>query len=76
MQSSLGVPVRWLDPAEVDAANPTLAPGRTLGGTFCAEDGYINPPRNVTAYAVALAVSGVLTAGLALAMTGVLWWAA
>ena len=59
MQSSLGVPVRWLGPAEVDAANPTLAPGQTLGGTFCADDGYINPPRNVTAYAVALATSGV-----------------
>jgi sarcosine oxidase subunit beta len=59
MQSSLGVPVRWLDPAEVDAVNPTLAPGRTLGGTFCSDDGYITPPRNVTAYTVALAISGV-----------------
>src|SRR5215475_9512831 len=59
MQSSLGVPVRWLDPAEVDAVNPTLAPGRTLGGTFCADDGFISPPRNVTAYTVALAISGV-----------------
>jgi sarcosine oxidase, subunit beta len=58
MQSSLGVPVRWLDPAEVDAVNPTLAPGQTLGGTFCADDGFISPPRNVTAYAVALAISG------------------
>ena len=28
MQSALGVPVRWLDPDEVDAVNPTLAPGR------------------------------------------------
>jgi sarcosine oxidase subunit beta len=59
MQASLGVPVRWLDPAEVDAANPTLAPGQTLGGTFCDDDGYITPPRNVTAYAVALALSSV-----------------
>jgi sarcosine oxidase subunit beta len=59
MQSSLGVPVRWLDPAGVDAANPTLAPGQTLGGTFCDDDGYITPPRNVTAYAVALALAGV-----------------
>ena len=59
MQTGLGVPVRWLDPAEVDALNPTLAPGLTLGGTYCADDGYITPPRNVTAYAVALAVSGV-----------------
>jgi sarcosine oxidase subunit beta len=59
MQAGLGVPVRWLDPADVDALNPTLAPGLTLGGTFCADDGYITPPRNVTAYAVALALSGV-----------------
>src|SRR5215468_9469789 len=59
MQAALGVPVRWLGPAEVDAVNPTLAPGQTLGGTFCDDDGYITPPRNVTAYAVALALSGV-----------------
>ncbi len=59
MQSALGVPVRWLGPDEVDAANPTLAPGQTLGGTFCAEDGYISPPRNVSAYTVALIRAGV-----------------
>ena len=59
MQTALGVPVRWLDPDEVDALNPTLAPGQTLGGTFCAEDGYITPPRNVAAYTVALIRSGV-----------------
>jgi sarcosine oxidase, subunit beta len=62
MQNALGLPVRWLEPAEVDRLNPTLAPGLTLGGTFCAEDGYLTPPRNVTAYAVALAVSGVALA--------------
>jgi sarcosine oxidase, subunit beta len=62
MQAALGVPVRWLDSAGVDAANPTFAPGRTLGGTFCAEDGYISPPRNVTAYTVALARGGVTVA--------------
>ena len=59
MQSALGVPVRWLDPGEVDAANPTLAPGQTFGGTFCAQDGFITPPRNVAAYTVALIRSGV-----------------
>jgi len=59
MQLELGLAVRWLEPAELDALNPTLAPGRTLGGTYCADDGYLTPPRNVTAYAVALAVSGV-----------------
>jgi len=59
MQNAEGLSVRWLEPAELDAVNPTLAPGLTLGGTFCAEDGYLTPPRNVTAYAVALAISGV-----------------
>ncbi len=59
MQTTLGVPVRWLDPAGVDAANPTLAPGQTLGGTFCAQDGFITPTRNVAAYTVALIRGGV-----------------
>src|SRR6202012_3055518 len=27
MQTSLGLPVRWLEPDEVDRLNPTLAPG-------------------------------------------------
>jgi sarcosine oxidase, subunit beta len=59
MQNRLGLQVRWLEPGQLDSLNPTLAPGRTLGGTYCAEDGYLTPPRNVTAYAVALAMSGV-----------------
>jgi sarcosine oxidase, subunit beta len=59
MQNALGLSVKWLEPGQLDALNPTLAPGRTLGGTYCAEDGYLTPPRNVTAYAVALAKSGV-----------------
>jgi sarcosine oxidase, subunit beta len=59
MQTGLGLRVRWLEPGQLDALNPTLAPGLTLGGTYCAEDGYLTPPRNVTAYAVALATSGV-----------------
>ena len=59
MQAALGVPVRWLNPGEVDAANPTLAPGLTVGGTFCAQDGFVAPPRNVAAYTVALIRSGV-----------------
>jgi sarcosine oxidase, subunit beta len=60
MQNALGLAVRWLEPGAVDRLNPTMAPGLTRGGTFCAEDGYLSPPRNVVAYTVALAVSGVL----------------
>jgi sarcosine oxidase, subunit beta len=59
MQRDLGLDVRWLDPAEVGQLNPTLAPGVTLGGTYCAHDGYLHPPRNVAAYTHALAASGV-----------------
>ncbi len=59
MQVGLGLSVRWLEPGQLDALNPTLAPGLTLGGTYCAEDGYLHPPRNVIAYAMALKISGV-----------------
>jgi len=59
MQAALGVAVHWLGPDEVDSINPTLAPGLTLGGTFCAADGYITPTRNVAAYTVALIRAGV-----------------
>ena len=59
MQNALGLSVRWLEPGQLDALNPTLAPRRTLGGTYCADDGYLHPPRNVLAYAVALATVGV-----------------
>jgi sarcosine oxidase subunit beta len=59
MQHSLGLDVDWLDPDEAAKRNPTLAPGTHLGGTFAAGDGYLHPPRNVLAYTVALAKSGV-----------------
>src|SRR5258708_18225964 len=59
MQNELGLAVRWLEPDELDRLNPTLAPGLTRGGTDCAQDGYLTPPRNVTPYAVALAIGGV-----------------
>jgi sarcosine oxidase subunit beta len=62
MQRGLGLEVEWLDPAAAETRNPTMAPGSTLGGTFAARDGYIDPPRNVLAYAVALARGGVQVA--------------
>src|ERR1700759_1254194 len=59
MQTGLGLPVRWLDPDPVGELNPTLAPGQPRGGTFRAENGYITPPRTVTAYTVAVPRRGV-----------------
>ena len=62
MQQSLGLPVRWLTAAEVDDINPTMAHGVTLGASYCDEDGFITPPRNVAAYTAALALAGVTVA--------------
>jgi sarcosine oxidase, subunit beta len=62
MQQAHGLPVRWLTAAEVDAINPTMAPGCTLGASYCDEDGYITPPRNVAAYTAALVGAGVVVA--------------
>jgi len=58
-QNAAGISVRWLAPAELEELNPTFAKGVAIGGAFCADDGYLNPPRNVAAYAVALAAAAV-----------------
>jgi sarcosine oxidase subunit beta len=54
LQQSLGLDVAWWDPDEVDARSTGLAPGCTMGASFAAEDGYLDAPRNVLAYAAAL----------------------
>jgi sarcosine oxidase subunit beta len=59
MQQSLGLDVRWTEPAEVDELNPAMSPGQTLGASYAPGDGYIDPPRNVLAYTTALFTSGV-----------------
>jgi sarcosine oxidase subunit beta len=59
MQKRLGVDVRWVEPDEVDASNPALAPGQTLGASYAPNDGYVDPLRNVLAYTAALFTSGV-----------------
>lgn len=59
MQQDLGLEVRWLGPDEMDALNPAMAPGRTLGSSYARGDGYVDPVRNVTAYTTALVTSGV-----------------
>lgn len=59
MQQALGLDARWLEPDRVDALSPNLAPGRTLGASYAPGDGYVDPPRNVLAYAVALFGVGV-----------------
>jgi len=58
MQRSVGLDVRWVDAAEVRRLNPTLA-GGFRGATYCATDGWIDPPRNVRAYSLAMQRAGV-----------------
>ena len=41
-------------PTSSTRRNPAMAPGQTLGGSYAAGDGYIDPPRNVLAYTTAL----------------------
>jgi len=59
MQQSLGLDVQWVSGDEMDAMNPALAPGQTLGASYAPGDGYLDPPRNVLAYTAALFTAGV-----------------
>ena len=74
MQQDCGLEVRWVGADEFDAGNPIAAPGRTLGASYAAGDGYLDPPRNVLAYTAALFTAGVevreRTAMTGLAITG------
>jgi sarcosine oxidase subunit beta len=51
--------VRWLEAAEATAVVGTLAADGHRGGSFREGDGYIDPPRNVRAYSLAMQAAGV-----------------
>jgi|SRR5579872_778536 len=60
MQRSVGLAdVSWLSASEAEALSPSLARGSCLGGSYAPRDGYLDPPRNVVAYSVALRQAGV-----------------
>ncbi len=59
MQREAGLDVRWTDAAETRRLNPTLAAAGYRGGTYVASDGYVDPPRNVRAYSLAMQAAGV-----------------
>lgn len=59
MQRQAGLDVRWVDAAEACRLNPTLAADGHRGGSYCATDGSIDPPRNVRAYSLAMQQAGV-----------------
>lgn len=59
MQQAQGLAVRWLEAAEAAATAITLAPDGHRGGSYIGTDGCIDPPRNVRAYGIAMARTGV-----------------
>jgi sarcosine oxidase subunit beta len=59
MQQGVGLDVTWVTSDEFDAMNPNVAPGMTLGSSYSAGDGYIDPPSNVLAYTAAMVMAGV-----------------
>ena len=59
MQREEGLGVRWLTAAEAHQLIPTLAPDGHRGGSYIETDGYIDPPRNVRAYSLAMQAAGV-----------------
>jgi sarcosine oxidase, subunit beta len=59
MQREAGLDVRWVEPAEAGALNPTLASTGYAGGSYVDTDGCIDPPRNVRAYSLAMRAAGV-----------------
>ena len=59
MQRSLGLDVEWIDSSAAEDLNPQIAKGICLGGSYATGDGYIDPPRNVLAYALVLQRAGV-----------------
>jgi sarcosine oxidase subunit beta len=58
MQRDRGVDARWVSPSEAATLMPLLDRERVLGATYCAQDGAIDPQRNVAAYLVAMRAKG------------------
>jgi glycine/D-amino acid oxidase-like deaminating enzyme len=54
MQRDAGLHARWVDPAEVRRLIPAMGERGYRGGSYVATDGWIDPPRNVRAYSLAM----------------------
>lgn len=60
MQRATGLDARWVDAEEVRRLIPAMAGGAGFrGGSYVATDGWIDPPRNVRAYSLAMQCAGV-----------------
>jgi glycine/D-amino acid oxidase-like deaminating enzyme len=54
MQRGLGLEARWVGAAEARRLSPTLSRSGYRGGSYVATDGWVDPPRNVRAYGLAM----------------------
>jgi sarcosine oxidase subunit beta len=59
MQRATGLDARWVDADEVRALIPAMGSTGFRGGSYVATDGWIDPPRNVRAYSLAMQQRGV-----------------
>lgn len=60
MQRETGLDARWVEADEVRRLIPSMAEGRGFrGGSYVPTDGWIDPPRNVRAYSLAMQRAGV-----------------
>jgi sarcosine oxidase subunit beta len=54
MQRDIGLDVRWVDASEVQQLIPAMADTGFRGGSYVETDGWVDPPRNVRAYGLAM----------------------
>lgn len=59
MQRANGLDARWLEPQEAIRFNPCLNDESFAGASYVESDGFIDPPRNVRAYSLAMQQAGV-----------------
>lgn len=59
LQQTLGVPARWVTPAEIADLNPHVLLDDVIGGTFCPEDGWVDTSGATMGYAEAARWRGV-----------------
>jgi glycine/D-amino acid oxidase-like deaminating enzyme len=60
LQQRLGVPSRWVSPAEIAELNPYITLDDVIGGTFCPEDGWVDTYNSTMGYAQAARRLGVM----------------
>lgn len=59
MQRAVGLDARWVDVDEIRRLIPAMAGDGYRGGSYVATDGWVDPPRNVRAYSLAMQRAGV-----------------